>query len=186
MDEQLKHDTKTDVATEQPTEDSPFTDQATKAEKIGLAAGLILAFGILIVLYSLILFSPARPSTAPAADGDIMLVSPSAEAPQPAETSQATTDAEAQPVTSDETEGESVPADANDQTPADVPTDNQSDNSSGSGNGGGSVAPPPADPHAGQTWHPAWDGQVLVSAAWDETVHHPAVYKTVHHDGYWQ
>jgi len=33
---------------------------------------------------------------------------------------------------------------------------------------------------------PAWDEQVLVSAAWTEYVSHPAVYRTVHHDGWWE
>ena len=33
---------------------------------------------------------------------------------------------------------------------------------------------------------PAWDEQVIASAAWMEYINHPAVYRTVHHDGYWE
>ena len=33
---------------------------------------------------------------------------------------------------------------------------------------------------------PAWDEQVVASAAWTEYISHPAVYRTVHHDGYWE
>jgi len=33
---------------------------------------------------------------------------------------------------------------------------------------------------------PEWYEQVLVSAAWTEYVSHPAVYRTVHHDGWWE
>jgi len=33
---------------------------------------------------------------------------------------------------------------------------------------------------------PAWDEQVVSSAAWTEYINHPAVYKTVHHYGYWE
>jgi len=33
---------------------------------------------------------------------------------------------------------------------------------------------------------PAWDEQVVVSSAWTEYINHPAVYRTVHHDGYWE
>jgi len=32
---------------------------------------------------------------------------------------------------------------------------------------------------------PAWDEHVVSSAAWTEYINHPAVYRTVHHDGYW-
>ena len=33
---------------------------------------------------------------------------------------------------------------------------------------------------------PAWDEQVLVSGAWTESIYHPATYKTIHHEGYWE
>ena len=33
---------------------------------------------------------------------------------------------------------------------------------------------------------PAWNEQVVASAAWTEYIRHPAVYRTVHHDGYWE
>jgi len=33
---------------------------------------------------------------------------------------------------------------------------------------------------------PEWDEQVVASAAWTEYINHPAVYRTVHHDGYWE
>jgi len=33
---------------------------------------------------------------------------------------------------------------------------------------------------------PEWDEQVLTSAAWTEYISHPAVYRTVHHDGWWE
>jgi len=32
----------------------------------------------------------------------------------------------------------------------------------------------------------AWDEQLVASAAWTEYISHPAVYRTVHHDGYWE
>ena len=57
---------------------------------------------------------------------------------------------------------------------------NGTENGSGQGNGGGS-GNSGGDPNAGKTWHPPWDEQVLVTAAWTETINHPAVYTTVNH-----
>jgi hypothetical protein len=38
------------------------------------------------------------------------------------------------------------------------------------------------DLHGGGYWTGKW---IQTKPAWNETIHHPAVYKTVHHEGYW-
>ena len=143
------------------TTDTQETINSDRKDRLALIVILLLCAIATVALFALIQFSPNSGGILPpVTPGNIIITNPDDKSEEP--------------------DGDKVEEDNQTQVEGDTQSgettgSDQPDNQSGNGGGASS------DPHAGQTWHPAWDETVLVRAAWTEYVTHPAVYNTVHH-----
>ena len=149
------------------TADTQETINSDRKDRLALIVVLALCAIAVAALFLLIRFSPGSSGVLPPVTPGNVVVNPGDKEEDTEQGSESSKDSES-------STGDSDPAADGGTQPGGTTTEQPGDST---GNGGGANS----DPHAGQTWHPAWDESVLVRAAWTEYVNHPAVYNTVYH-----
>ena len=141
-------------------------------DKIAVAFGLILSLGLLVALYLMLVVTP-KPTAAAYITECLPHQSALTQRPAvPAEPTLPMAEPDSEAAFADEQPDQDAVAASNTPSTSDPLVADQAVSTSSGGSSTSSSA---------SVWHPAWDETVLVSAAWDEVLYHPAEYETVIH-----